>query len=210
MFTGLIESLAEVRRVDPGNGIMRLTLSVGGFEDTVAGDSVACNGVCLTVTERHGAELVFEVMSETASATLIPRYRPGRKVNVERALAAGQRMHGHIVQGHVDTVARVARIREKGRERVIEFSQPSRYDELIVRKGSVAVDGISLTVKDCSSGAFSVGVIPHTLSNTSLSALAAGDEVHIEYDIIGKYVTKALKMHGEGGGSDLEEVLKKW
>jgi riboflavin synthase len=199
MFTGLIETLGSVHRVETeGSGLnLRVAAGVLGLE-TKTGDSIAINGACLTVIEREGAILRFQVGPETLRLTNLGQLAPGDRVNLERPLRLSDRLGGHLVQGHVDGIGRVAeRIPQSGKDgepnwELVLFTCPPDLAAQLVPKGSVAVDGISLTVVDVAADRFSVALIPHTLKQTTLGSRPPGSAVNIETDLISKYVAKYL------------------
>jgi len=198
MFTGIIRHVGVVRAVRSGADGARLAIDLGPLAEGLArGDSVAVSGACLTAVSAGGLEAEFDVVAETLSRTTLGGLRAGAKVNLERALALGGRLDGHLVQGHVDGVATVRQVRT-GREWLVEFEAPDELVGAMVPKGSVAVDGVSLTLADVAGGRFRVALIPTTLAETTLGDLAAGDRVNIETDLIGKYVLRYL--HGMAGG----------
>ncbi|MBI1922393.1 MAG: riboflavin synthase [Geobacter sp.] len=198
MFTGLIEQIGRVRLLERTGEAARLTVDAGFPAGEVAiGDSVAINGVCLTVTRIEGDRLTFDVSPETIDRTAFRHLRPGVPVNLERALRLSDRLGGHIVSGHVDCIAAIIRRRDVSGNTVISFRMPVEFARYVVGKGSVAIDGISLTVNDVTSDGFSVNIIPHTAASTTLQYLKVGDEVNIETDILGKYVER-LFSHGAG------------
>jgi riboflavin synthase len=188
-----------------------LAVDVGPLSAGLAGGaSVAVNGACLTAARIEGAVAEFDVVAETLKATTLGTMRAGSRVNLERAMGAEGRFDGHMVQGHVDGTGKVARIRE-GDGRVVEFAAEAELLGQMVRKGSVAVDGVSLTLVDVTASAFSVALIPTTLEATTLGALAPGQAVNIETDVIGKYVLRYLqRLAGggppSGGGLTLEKL----
>lgn len=196
MFTGLVEGIGIVQAVEPAAEEVRLTVEVPApmtaDDGCGVGDSVAINGCCLTAVAIDGAAWSFQAGTETLSKTNLGRLRPDDAVNVERALPATGRFGGHIVQGHVDGVATVRAIEPHGDWVDMTFDLPEPLTGQLVPKGSIAVDGISLTVVDASPGGFSVALIPHTLAETTLGRLKPGDTVNIETDILGKYVQKLL------------------
>ncbi len=192
MFTGLIEELGTVKSLTRG---MVGTLVVVGpkiAESVKIGDSVAVNGSCLTVTSISGVELAFEAVPETFSRTTLGDLAPGQTVNLESSLKAGEPIGGHFVQGHVDGVGTVVSSRSLGESRVIRINAPADVLRYVVEKGSIAIDGISLTVASCDSMGFTLAVIPHTLDATTLHTKQTGDKVNLEADILGKYVEKML------------------
>ena len=198
MFSGIIERLGRVRAVVPGGNDVRLDLETG-FPDLSLGESVAVNGVCLTVTrfDGSGAASVF-VSPETLSVTALGRLREGSGVNLERAVTPATRLSGHMVQGHVDGVGRLAAIEPAGQARTLRFALPAALRRYCVSKGSITLDGISLTLNeagepDGDSFVAAVMIIPHTWDHTTLGALAAGDPVNVEVDVIAKYVEQLIR-----------------
>ena len=193
MFTGLVEEVGRVASLEAGD-MFRLGVSVSRvLEDTRIGDSVSVNGVCLTVNEVDGETLVFQAMPETLRRTSLGGLAEGSPVNLERAMSLGQRFGGHIVQGHVDGVGVVLGVRPEGDAGLWEFKAPERVLRYTVEKGSVCVDGISLTVVSVGENSFTVSILPQTLANTNLQELGAGDRVNLEADVIGKYVERLLQ-----------------
>ncbi len=209
MFTGLIEDTGRVaafeRRGDAG--VVRIETALPSGEIAI-GDSVAVNGPCLTVTAKGGTSLTFDVSPETIARTTFRTIRPGDMVNLERALRLGERLGGHIVTGHIDCCARLARAETRSGNRVLEFTLPPEHARYLVEKGSVAIDGISLTVNGVGANGFSVNIIPHTLTGTTLAGLKPGDEVNIETDIIGKYVERLAQPWRNGGGLSMRTLAE--
>lgn len=200
MFTGIIEAVGKVSGVERGSKSVKLTVATGHIaEDVNLGDSVAVSGVCLTVVEIRPPYLSFDAVYETLRRTALENLRPGDAVNLERAVSVGSRLGGHIVQGHVDGVGTVASIRPVGDSWWVYVEVSPELMRYVVTKGSVTVDGISLTVADSAERTFAISVIPHTWENTTLSNLRAGDKVNVETDIIGKYVEKMLGGYLAGG-----------
>ena len=205
MFTGLVEAKARLDRVDARGADRRLTLAVpaenGRGEplagDVRLGDSVALNGCCLTVVEiaGDGALWSFEAGAETLSRTTLGDLAPGDGVNVERSLRAGDRLGGHLVQGHVDAVGAVETLDRDGEWLNMHLTAPPAVADLLVDKGSVCVDGVSLTVCEPRGGRFFVALIPHTLGETTLGDRGVGDRVNLEADIVGKYLRKFAEPH---------------
>ncbi len=192
MFTGLVEEVGRVSRLERG-AMLRLDISAErATEGTRAGDSVAVNGVCLTVGETDGRTLTFYAMPETLRRTALGRLAEGSAVNLERAMAAGSRFGGHIVQGHVDGVGEVIGVRPEGEAEIWEFGAPEAVLRYAVEKGSICVDGISLTLVSVEEGSFTVSILPQTRANTNLAELGEGDTVNLEADVIGKYVERLL------------------
>ena len=193
MFTGLVEEVGRVTRLEPGE-MLRLAIAAGRTaEDTREGDSVSVNGVCLTVGETDGGTLTFYAMPETLRRTALGGLAEGSAVNLERAMAAGSRFGGHIVQGHVDGVGEVVGVRPEGEAEIWTFAAPESVLRYAVEKGSVCVDGISLTLVSVEEGSFTVSILPHTRQNTNLAGLGVGDRVNLEADVIGKYVERLLE-----------------
>jgi riboflavin synthase len=196
MFTGLIESVCEVRSISPSgtSGGGSLVVDLGGLAgDCRTGDSVAVNGACLTVAGFSGTVATFALSGETLAKSTLAALRTGSKVNVERAMKATDRFGGHIVQGHVDGTGRVRAIKKRGEFADIEFSAERQLLEQMVPKGSVAVDGVSLTIAGLGAESFRIAAIPETLSRTTLGAARIGDSVNIEVDIIVKVVRRQLE-----------------
>lgn len=188
MFTGLIHHSGVIEAFETltAGARLRLRTTIGG--EVERGESIAVNGVCLTVLPEVDGSLLTDVSNETLSRTTLGTLRGGARVNVERALLAGERLGGHIVQGHIDCVGMLLSIREEGAFAVYRWSFPPEYGELIVAKGSVAVDGVSLTIVDPDAAAFSAALIPETLRRTNLGSASIGDPVNLEFDMIAKYV----------------------
>jgi len=196
LFTGLIEDRGIV--VSSSGG--RLEVRTFMAEDVSTGESVAVDGACLTVTGRTDGRISFLCSRETLSRTVIAGYIPGMSVNLERPLKVSERLHGHIVTGHVDEVASILRIRREGGFMTAWISCSREGAELLVPKGSVAVNGISLTVVSLETGRFSVALIPETLSGTNAGGWKPGAGVNLEFDIVGKYVLKRVKkVEGSAG-----------
>lgn len=188
MFTGIIEGLGKVRSLENGT----LTIEVQqGFENDPwkIGESVAVNGCCLTVVGANGT-LSFNLSPETLSRTSLGSLAPNSLVNLERAMRADGRFGGHIVQGHVDATGIVVSIDPAENATIYRFQTPIEYDRYLIEKGSITVDGISLTITNLHKAAFEVWVIPHTLQETNLSERKPGDKVNLEFDLIAKYVEK--------------------
>ena len=203
MFTGIIEHVGTVKAISRSGGSAGLVIDVGPLAaDAGTGDSVAVSGVCLTVTSLDGSAASFDVSGETLSRTMLGKLRSEDTVNLERALRADSRLGGHFVQGHVDGLGKIRRIERKDNDRMFEFSVPKELQRQMVEKGSVAVDGISVTAASITPHGFTVAVIPHTFENTTLGRKKVGDEVNIEVDVLGKYVRRFL-AGGEKGESDI-------
>jgi riboflavin synthase len=208
MFTGIIEELGEVKVLRRDAGAARLTISASTVLDgTVLGDSICVNGVCLTVVALGKSEFSADVAVETLKVTNLGDLKNGAKVNLERALQFSARIGGHLVSGHVDAVGRIRNKREEGNGWRILFDAPKSVLRYVIRKGSIAIDGISLTVAEVDNTGFSIAMIPHTARLTTLGFKTAGDSVNLEADIIGKYVERLLSGSMEGSVS--LELLQK-
>lgn len=204
MFTGLVEFLSPVQRVEPeGDGRRLLIAAPTLAAKSALGDSIAVNGACLTVVQIAGDVLHFQAGPETLHRTNLGELTAGDRVNLERPLRLGDRLGGHLVQGHVDGMGRVAERLKQGEWELIWFACPHELAAQMVPKGSVAVDGVSLTLVDVTADRFSVALIPHTLANTTLGFKRPGATVNLETDILAKYVWKCLK-----GGGVTPETLR--
>ena len=193
MFTGIVETVGEVESVSPEGDLVRLRVRARRASEGVAlGDSVAVNGVCLTVTGVDGERLGFDAVRETLERSALSDLEPGARVNLERAMRADGRLDGHIVQGHVDGVGRVRRLERRGDDVQLYVECDPELAGLLVDKGSVAIDGVSLTVVRAEPQGFDVALIPHTLAETTLSGCRPGQRVNLEADILGKYVKTYL------------------
>jgi riboflavin synthase len=184
MFTGLVQDTGDVASLDRGR------LRVEAALELVGGDSVAVNGVCLTVVAADARGFEADVMEETLRRTALGSLGPGDRVNLELPLRASDRLGGHMVQGHVDGVGTVEAVSEEGFARVVHVAAPPEVLRYVVEKGSIAVDGVSLTVADVGDDAFSVSLIPETLDRTTLGSVQAGRQVNLEVDVVAKYVEK--------------------
>lgn len=193
MFTGLVQQVGRLEQISFQGEAGRLALSATFNAPLQIGESIAINGACLTLVEQHGDQLVFDVLKETFEKTALREKPPGSPLNLERALRLGDPLGGHLVSGHVDGTGKVGRVDSIGRDKALVIAAPEWISE-IVPKGSIAIDGVSLTVVEVSQadGTFSVHVIPHTWSQTALASLSAGAKVNLETDMIGKYVRAAL------------------
>lgn len=199
MFTGIIQGRGTVAGYRSVRGGIAFDIDADfAIDNPEEGESIAVNGVCLTAYNISGGRFSTDVSPETLSRSTLRDLNVGRTVNLERALQLSDRLGGHIVSGHVDCVASLFDIIREGDFTRLSFSVPSEQDKYIIEKGSITVDGISLTVNQCTTGRFSVSIIPHTMQVTTLGALKSGGKVNIEVDIIGKYVEKLL---GEKGGA---------
>lgn len=190
MFTGLVEDLGRVSAVHDEPPGKRLVIASRLADGLTVGDSVAINGVCLTIVAVGTAECAFQAGPETLARTNLGALKPGEVVNVERSLRLGDQLGGHLVQGHVDAVGRILERTHDGEWETVWFSYPPDLGPQLAPKGSVAVDGVSLTVVEVRPGRFSVALIPHTLERTTLGRRAVGDVVNLETDVLAKYVAR--------------------
>ncbi|RMG53232.1 MAG: riboflavin synthase [Acidobacteria bacterium] len=198
MFTGIVEEMGTVRRLERRGGSVTLEVAAGKtLHGTRIGDSIAVNGACLTVTALGRDTFTVDLAPETLRRTNLGRLRPGDGVNLERSLAIGDRLGGHFVQGHVDGVGRVEALRPEADAVIVSFAAPAEIMRYVVPKGFIAVDGVSLTVVDRLRGGFTVSFIPYTLAHTIAGRYRAGSVVNLEADILGKYVERFLS-HWEG------------
>jgi riboflavin synthase len=194
MFTGLVRSVGTVTAVaDDGHGGKTLRLSAALTPAPAVGASVAVDGACLTVVETTGGTLAFQVGPETLHRTTLGRLAPGGRVNLEPALRVGDPLGGHFVTGHIDCTGTIAEVVESGDWRGYRFDVPAGYDDLLVLKGSVAVDGISLTVAEVTEKRLGVMLVPHTLGHTTIGDKKVGDAVNLEFDLLAKHVRKLFK-----------------
>ncbi len=194
MFTGLVEAIGEIVAVEQRPGAVRIYVTSEIGEGVAIGDSVAVNGVCLTAIAGGGRELAFDAGPETMRVTGLGELAPGDRVNLERAMRADTRLGGHFVQGHVDAVGTIVDVRPDGEFTWVRIRFPQELAPQLVLKGSVAVDGISLTVAALGEDSFDVQIIPHTWTHTNLRGAHAGMRVNLECDIIGKYVARAMSL----------------
>ena len=202
MFTGLVEELGSVRRLERLRDGGRLTVQARTvLEGTRLGDSIAVNGACLTVVELQKDGFTVDFMAETLERTTIGWLSAGASVNLERSLAIGGRAGGHLVLGHVDAVGEVLAVRPTGVATLLRFSLPESVAPCVAPKGSIAIDGISLTVIGVDEQGFEVGIIPHTLKQTTLGAVKVGARVNLEADVLARYVLRALQVQQAQGES---------
>jgi riboflavin synthase len=200
MFTGIIEAVGKVASAEPRGEVIRFAIEAPEVcEGVKLGDSVAVNGTCLTVVDVAGGVLTFEAIRETLERTSLAGLGEGTRVNLERAMRADARLDGHIVQGHVDATGRVERLERDGDDVRFYVACDADFADLLVEKGSVAIDGVSLTVVGVRDDGFDVALIPHTLAVTILGERKPGDPLNLEADVLGKYVKKYLeRVMGSG------------
>jgi riboflavin synthase len=208
MFTGLIEDVGTVERVAPRQGGARVTIRPRTLraDDLALGESVACSGCCLTVAERGGGVASFDAVPETLSRTTVGAWRPGAQVNLERALALGARLGGHIVAGHVDAVGEILARVPEGQGARLTISLPPAIAPLVAEKGSVAVDGISLTVARAHRDRFEIALIPETLARTTLGAAGPGTRVNLEADVVARHVARLVELGAAPPGLDASKL----
>jgi len=207
MFTGIIEEIGTIENITPDRGGYRIRVAAPGIAAELrTDDSVAVNGMCLTVTATRGNTFSVDAVKESAERSTLKNWRSGQKVNLERGMPANGRFDGHLVQGHVDGTARLLKREQQGKSVVMTFETSEKLTALMVEKGSIALDGVSLTLTRAGRTDFSVALIPYSLEHTTLDALSAGDGVNVETDIIGKYIIKYTSDKKELN----EEALKKW
>ncbi|MBU2513034.1 riboflavin synthase [bacterium] len=204
MFTGLIEEIGSISTITTiGTSQIELTVTCQMIQEGMkTGDSVAINGVCLTVVRFDKTKAVFQLSPETLTASAFSEHGRGMKVNLERAVRIGDRLGGHIVQGHVDSLAQLLRVKEMGNFFEMDFSFEKEVKQYLVKKGSVAINGISLTIADLNEDYFRVAIIPLTFKETTLRLLKIGDRVHIETDVLARYVERLLFLQNTDKGKE--------
>jgi riboflavin synthase len=205
MFTGIIEAVGRVERAEPRGGGTRLVIAAPFADELRVDESVAVNGVCLTVVARSEASFEADVVEETLTKTNLGRLETGHGVNLERAMRAGGRLDGHLVQGHVDATGEVVGIEPLEGSHLVRVRYPERFAPYLIPVGSVALDGISLTVARLEGDELSVAIIPHTWEVTTVGTWEAGHAVNLEFDLIGKYVVRALELGVGAGGHHRDE-----
>lgn len=193
MFTGIIKHIGKIHSVKKNKDNLVLTIESEIARDVNPDDSVAHNGVCLTVTAGFAKSYTVTVIEETLSKTNLGNLKKGDSINLEKALGAADMLHGHLVQGHIDGTVECIKILEKKGSWVYRFSYPAKYGNLLIPKGSVCLNGVSLTISNLKKKYFEVSIIPHTYSNTTFQFIQIGDLINIEYDLIGKYLQRYLK-----------------
>ncbi len=204
MFTGIIQTIGRVAAIDRRGGDVRLRIAGLPLQDGALGESIAVSGVCLTAVEFTGDGFVTDVSAETLACTTLGDWSVGQRVNLERALAVGERLGGHIVSGHVDGVGAVVSRQADGRSQRLTLRAPAALARYIAAKGSITVDGVSLTVNAVSGAEFGVNIVPHTLTHTSLDALRAGSRVNLEVDLLARYLERLL---GRDAAGDVDMAL---
>jgi len=200
MFTGIVEELGTVKTITKGANSALLKISASAvLEDASKGDSICVNGVCLTAVEFTSSGFTADVMAETLWRTNLGELKPGDRVNLERALRPSDRMGGHMVSGHIDAVGTIRRVQKEDIASVFTVEASDAVIRYVIEKGSIAIDGISLTVVDVDKASFRVSIIPHTMANTTLGFKREGAKVNLEADMIAKYVERLLPGGGKSG-----------
>jgi riboflavin synthase len=201
MFTGIIKAIGTVERIEPQGGDLRLTITSSGlpWQEFAVGESIAVNGVCLTATGYTNSGFESDVSVETMNVTSLKNLTAGSKVNLEPSVSLGERLGGHLVSGHVDCVASIKARDTDARSVKLDIEVPPEYRRYIARKGSVCVDGVSLTVNTVSANTFSVNIIPHTAAETIIGDYQAGTTVNIEVDLLARYLERLLEADDDSG-----------
>jgi len=194
MFTGLVESLGEVISLEERGEQARLTLKAGFSGEVALGDSVAINGCCLTVVEYNTETLAFDLLKQTLKVTSLGELKVGSVVNLERALAVGDRLGGHFVQGHVDDLGRIIDLSEEGQDHRYEVALPTSISKYCIPKGALCLDGISLTIAELTENSAVFWITPHTFISTNLKTKKVGDTINLEADMLAKYVEKLQQL----------------
>jgi riboflavin synthase len=194
MFTGIIEGVGTIAAGEPRGGDMRLRIATGTlpFDDVRPGESIAVNGVCLTVVAFDASSFEVDASTETLALTTLGRLQPGAAVNLERAMRPNDRLGGHLVSGHVDGVGAVVSVHDDARAQRWRFSAPAALLRYVAKKGSICVDGVSLTVNEVDADGFEVALVPHTVAHTAFSSTHVGDVVNLEIDLVARYVERLL------------------
>ena len=193
MFTGIVEEAGRVVTFHPEAGAWELVIAADAVrQDAALGDSIAINGCCLTISRLDGGDLHFDVLEETRRLTNFNAFRDGALVNLERSLRFGGKVGGHFVTGHIDTTGEILVIEPRGKDHYLRVRAPGTFSRYIVQKGSIAIDGISLTIAEIADDEFAVWLIPHTMLATNLHSRRAGDAVNLEFDMLGKHIEKLM------------------
>lgn len=208
MFTGIVQTMGSITSAIKTGGDLRLLINAPELnnEEIQLGDSIAVNGVCLTVIERNGSQLNFDVSLESLSRTLITEWSANSKVNLELAMLPTTRLGGHLVSGHVDGVGELVSLAEDARSWRMQFQVPENLQRYIAEKGSITINGISLTVNAITDQCFDINVVPHTMQITTMGSLKAGDKVHLEVDLIARYLERLLLGKSETQGKSASNI----
>ncbi len=207
MFTGLIQTVGTLKQITKRGNYRVLNIQSSlASENLEIGESISCDGACLTVTAFDNSSFDVEASHESVAKTVISGYRGGSLINLERALQVGQRMGGHMVSGHIDDTGRVDYLKRIGQSWELAVSFDAEFDNFVINKGSVAINGVSLTINEIKSGWLTVNIIPHTISETTLGRVKKKDSVNLEFDLIGKYISKMI--HSENKNSLTIEKLR--
>jgi riboflavin synthase len=211
MFTGIIQAIGEIERLEPRGGDVRLAVRAGrlGLDDVSVGDSIAVNGVCLTATAVERDRFLADCSRETLSRTTLGDLRPGSRVNLETALTLSTPLGGHLVSGHVDGVGTVLEVREDARSWRLQIHAPGELARYIAQKGSICVDGISLTVNEIKGSVFDLNIVPHTLQETIIAGYGAGTRVNLEVDLIARYLER-LVLGEHAGEHDVSGITEEF
>ena len=193
MFTGIIESLGEVQQLERDRGNLHISINSSISQELKIDQSVAHNGVCLTVVSLEGNSYTVTAIDETLQKTNLGEFKVGDKVNLERAMVLGSRLDGHIVQGHIDQTGKCIAVLEKDGSWFFTFEYDTSQNNVTIEKGSITIDGVSLTVVDSGKNTFSVAIIPYTYENTRFNTYKVGSTVNLEFDVIGKYVARIMQ-----------------
>ncbi|MCT4584831.1 MAG: riboflavin synthase [Peptostreptococcaceae bacterium] len=200
MFTGIIEEIGIVKKIKKSNNGLRIHIECKDLlNDCNLGDSIAVNGVCLTVDKKEKNIFVADIMNESLKASNLKFLNTGYKVNLERAMSLNKRLGGHIVTGHVDKMAKLESINDDGLSIELKISYENKnYKKYLIKKGSITLNGVSLTVNNVNEGNFTVNIIPHTFNNTNLSNLSKGDFLNLEFDVLAKYIENLIDFSNNG------------
>ncbi len=206
MFTGIIEEIGKIKALKPISGSIRITVDAKTVtKDMKIDDSVSLNGACQTVIHKSNTEFTVEAVEETLKKTTLGKFKTGKMINLERAMILGDRLGGHLVQGHVDCIGRVQTIQNEGTGKLLWIEFPHEFSKYVVPIGSICIDGVSLTVAKKENHRFMVSIIPHTWKMTTFNELRVGSEVNLEFDIIGKYIESLTETYFNNNKSSKEK-----
>jgi len=210
MFSGIIEEIGQIQKIDSINGGIKLTISADKIlEDIKTGDSVSVDGICLTVTSFNKNNFTVDAVGETLKKTTLSKIKNKSYVNLERAIRFNERIGGHLIQGHVNSIAKINQLKKLGENYLLQIELPSDLMKYVIKEGSIAVDGISLTVADIHDNKINISIIPHTWQNTTLQYKTENDFVNIEVDFTAKYIENFIKNFLSQKNEITEEMLKK-